>query len=241
MPVEDSDPQRARMLCAAVCRDLFGDLAPALVLLSTSDRQRVQALTAYTRTLFDFALATGMHGERLARINRWEYSLEQSLDDEPSGQPVFVAMASTHADRPWNRDALDAISAAARRCATRADLETSIPALVAALFEAVSGHRPSAELTDAGSRLLALFLDHRQRAANEAATSTAQRRSRPALPQAELALLSKPWRCFLIFLSGAGDELERRQPGDSRTLGLLTRLRLLLRARLSRSGQARRQ
>ena len=134
MPVEDDDPERARRLCAAVTRDLLGELAPSLILLPAVERARVQALTAYSRTLFDFALQAGMHGEKLARINRWEYSLEQALDGDPPGQPVFVAMATTDRDRPWDRDALDTIGAAARHVALETDLVAAAPNLVRGLF-----------------------------------------------------------------------------------------------------------
>jgi phytoene/squalene synthetase len=118
-PDTAGDPARAAELCAGLCRDLLGDFAPALLLLNPTERARVQALTAYARTLFDFARQRGVEGERLAQINRWEFTLEFALLGEPAGQPVFVAMADQHARRPWPADALAELAACARRRATR--------------------------------------------------------------------------------------------------------------------------
>ena len=95
----DFDEERAAALCAAICRNLLGDFAPALLLLAARRAARVQALLAYARTLFDFARQRGVEGERLAQINRWEFTLESALAGQPVGQPVFVAMAREHARR----------------------------------------------------------------------------------------------------------------------------------------------
>src|SRR6202035_3733976 len=83
-PAGDDDPQRAEELCADLCRNLLGDFAPALLLLRRDDRRRAQALAAYAHTLFDFARQHGVEGEKLAQINRWEFTLELAL----SGQAV---------------------------------------------------------------------------------------------------------------------------------------------------------
>ena len=118
-PDEDFDEERALELCAEVARNLLGDFAPALVLLPVYDRQRVQTLLAYTFTLFDFARQRGVEGERLAQINRWQFTLESVLGGQPVGQPVFVRMAREQRRRAWTVEALDEIAACARRRATR--------------------------------------------------------------------------------------------------------------------------
>ena len=113
-PLEDRDPERAEALCAEVARAALLDFAPALILLPPAERRRVQALTAHALTLFDFARQTGLEGERLAQINRWEFELEASLSGDPPGQPIFVQMARTEEEHPWPREALDEVTAAAR-------------------------------------------------------------------------------------------------------------------------------
>ncbi|HBL25641.1 MAG TPA: hypothetical protein DD490_02270, partial [Acidobacteria bacterium] len=54
-PQDDFDEVRAAAVCGSIARDLLGDFAPAVLLLAPLDRERLQALLAYTRTLFDFA------------------------------------------------------------------------------------------------------------------------------------------------------------------------------------------
>ena len=115
----DFDEQRALDLCGGICRGVLGDFAPALLLLSALERQRVQALLAYTHTLFDFARQHGLAGERLAQINRWELTLETVLAGERVGQPVFVRMAREQRRRAWPGLALEDLSACARRRAIR--------------------------------------------------------------------------------------------------------------------------
>jgi hypothetical protein len=97
-PIESHDVEKAAVICAQVTRTVLGDLTPALILLHAEWRQRVQALTAYGLTLFDFAKQTGLEGERLSQINRWEFELETAL----SG-------------KPWPVEALDRLGNAARR------------------------------------------------------------------------------------------------------------------------------
>ncbi len=118
-PAEDFDEAKALEVCARITRDLLGDFSPALILLSVYERQRVQTLLAYTQTLFDFARQRGVQGEKLAQINRWEFTLETTLSGQPVGQPVFVRMAREQKRRPWSTEALDGIAACARRRATR--------------------------------------------------------------------------------------------------------------------------
>lgn len=158
-PDEDHDAERARALCAEITRGALLDFAPALIPLPPPERARVQALAAFTLTLFDFALQTGLEGERLAQINRWEFNLELALERRPPGQPVFVQMAHADELRPWRRDGLDALVSVARR---RAALPHGDPGvdqaerarLAAAVFTALVGSEPSAAQRELGGALL---------------------------------------------------------------------------------------
>jgi hypothetical protein len=151
-PGEDFDEQRALELCAEITRNLLGDFAPALLLLPTYDRQRVQALMAYAFTLFDFARQRGVEGERLAQINRWEFTLEMALAGQPVGQPVFVRMSREQRRRAWPVDALDEIAACARRRATRPrpatveDADAGAERLARAVATALLGTAPPGEV-----------------------------------------------------------------------------------------------
>jgi phytoene/squalene synthetase len=152
-PDADHDPARAAELCGHLCRDLLGDFAPGLLLLNPDERSRVQALTAYARTLFDFARQHGVEGERLAQINRWEFTLEFALLGEAVGQPVFVAMVSEQHRRPWPAEALAELAGCARRRATRqrpADprtAEADAQRLARAFATALLGSPPPAEVS----------------------------------------------------------------------------------------------
>jgi hypothetical protein len=132
-PDEDFDEERALELCAEVARNLLGDFAPALVLLPTPDRQRVQTLLAYAFTLFDFARQSALGGQ-------------------PVGQPVFVRMACEERRRAWPAEALDEIAACARRRATRPRPATPEQAdadaerLVRAAATALLGKEPPGEV-----------------------------------------------------------------------------------------------
>lgn len=151
-PDEDFDEERALELCAEVARNLLGDFAPALVLLPAYDRQRVQTLLAYTFTLFDFARQRGVEGERLAQINRWQFTLETALGGQPVGQPVFVRMAREQRRRAWSADALDEIAACARRRATRPrpatpeEADADAERLARAVATALLGQEPPGEV-----------------------------------------------------------------------------------------------
>lgn len=151
-PDEDFDEERALELCAEVARNLLGDFAPALVLLPVYDRQRVQTLLAYTFTLFDFARQRGVEGERLAQINRWQFTLETALGGQPVGQPVFVRMAREQRRRAWSADALDEIAACARRRATRPrpatpeEADADAERLARAVATALLGKEPPGEV-----------------------------------------------------------------------------------------------
>ncbi len=114
-PLGSHDLQLARQTCARVTRIALQDYAPALLLLSDENRLRVQAITAYTLTLFDFVRQTGLEGERLAAINRWEFDLECALEGNPPGQPVFVLLADLERRRPWARAGFEHLHGFARR------------------------------------------------------------------------------------------------------------------------------
>ncbi|MEZ5332624.1 MAG: squalene/phytoene synthase family protein [Thermoanaerobaculia bacterium] len=114
-PLEVHDPEAAEALCAEVCRNALGGLAAGLVLLTAGERRRAQAIAACAATLFDFADQTGLEGDKLAQLNRWEFELERALDGDPAGQPVFVQLARLHAEAPWPAEVLDGLVAAARR------------------------------------------------------------------------------------------------------------------------------
>lgn len=132
-PREDFDEEKAAELCAGIARSLLGDFAPALLLLPGTERRRAQALLAHAYALFDFARQGGLAGERLAQINRWEFTLEAALAGERIGQPVFLRMARENERRRWPADALDDLADCARRRATRRRPATAIDADVEAL------------------------------------------------------------------------------------------------------------
>jgi phytoene/squalene synthetase len=132
-PLADFDEEKAEELCAGVARNLLGDFAPALLLLSGTERRRAQALLAHAFALFDFARQGGLEGERLAQINRWEFTLETALAGEPVGQPIFLRMARENERRRWPEDALEDLAGCARRRATRRQPATVIDADVEAL------------------------------------------------------------------------------------------------------------
>jgi phytoene/squalene synthetase len=132
-PGEDFDEEKAAALCADITRNLLGDFAPALLLLPQNERRRTQAILAYASALFDFARQRGVEGERLAQINRWEFTLEAVLAGQPIGQPIFLRMGRENTRRRWPIDALDELAACARRRATRSQPATVAEAEVDAL------------------------------------------------------------------------------------------------------------
>lgn len=160
-PDESFDEAAAETFCAELARKALGDLSPTLLLLAAPERRRAQALAAYAFTLFDFARQRGVEGERLAQINRWQFTLETALAGEAVGQPVFVAMAREHRRWPWPDDALDELAATARQRvgepipATAQAFARYRRRLAAALFRALSGDDPPPELAGLGEALLA--------------------------------------------------------------------------------------
>src|SRR5436853_2178269 len=118
-PAHDFDEQKEIELSGEVSPGVLGDFAPALLLLPAFNRERVQTLLAFAHTLFDFARQHGVEGEKLAQINRWEFTLELALTGQPVGQPIFVRMAREQKRRAWSTDGLDDLMTCARRRATR--------------------------------------------------------------------------------------------------------------------------
>jgi len=233
-PADDPDPRRAQDLCARVCRTLLGDLAPCLLPLSKNERLRVQALVAHTRTLFDFALQRGMHGERLAQINRWEFDLERALDGDPPAQPVFVAMAIAETVYPWPREALGVISSAARRTAVTGTPSGVDSALPEALFEAAAGHPASADVVALGRRLLALLLIRTTATPGTSSDETPPQACGNMRPRLDFSAAPRRWRRSLTYLAFAMDDIAHRRSGWRDGLGIAARLRLLARAYLAR-------
>lgn len=162
-PAEDFDEEKAALLCAEIAREVLGDFAPALLLLPTTERRRAQALLAYAHTLFDFARQSGVEGEKLAQINRWEFTLETAFSGQPVGQPIFLRMARENERRRWPVDALDELAACARRRATRpqpatlADAEAAARSLSRAIGTALLEKSLNAEANDLASALVHLW------------------------------------------------------------------------------------
>jgi phytoene/squalene synthetase len=183
-PLENADPDRADRICGEVCRNLLLDFAPALMALSAAERRRCHALATYGRMLFDFATQAGVEGERLAALNRIEFTLEESLDGEPAGQPAFIAMAAAERERPWDRDSLDQLGKLARdiivwpRPQTAAEAVGRSEALGGAVVSSLLGGEasaPAVALAGAVVRLRAL-----------SGLGEAIRRDRAGLPASEL-------------------------------------------------------
>ncbi len=171
-PARDLDPERAAAICAEVARHALRDFAPALMLLPPPERRRVQALTAFALTLFDFARQSGLDGERLAQLNRWDFDLEAALDGNPPAQPVFLVMAAEERRAPWNRDGLDDLLRAARHRATVRRPATA--AAAAGEAEALGGALLRALLPPAEPQ--------REGASDESASAPASQRLPVALP-----------------------------------------------------------
>ena len=165
LPRAETDPREAARLCGEVCRNALRDLAPALILLPAAERRRAQALAAYALVLFDFARQSGLEGERLSQINRWQFHLEEALAGEPAPQPIFLCLRLEEERRPWRREALDDLADAARhRVAARrpatpeartAEVERLAGALAGALLE--SGEATAAALAAGLLRLFSLL------------------------------------------------------------------------------------
>ena len=140
-PREETSAERSREVCAEACRELFLDYAPVVGCLPGEDRDRCQAVATYGRLLFDFARQSGVEGERLAALNRIEFTLEASLSGEPVGQPVFRQLAAAEQLRPLEREALDELAAVARQRITEPRPRTADSLQAWALRLAEAGHR----------------------------------------------------------------------------------------------------
>jgi phytoene/squalene synthetase len=155
-PLESRDPRQAAAVCAEVTRRLLLDFAPGLTLLPPAERLRAQALAAFCFTLWDFARQSGLEGERLSQINRWEFSLEAAL----MGEPVFVQIAELERRAPWSRDGFDRLLSAARRRATVRRPATAETAsrdsreFGGAVAELLLGSKPSPDLGIMAAALL---------------------------------------------------------------------------------------
>jgi phytoene/squalene synthetase len=156
-----ADPLDAR--CAEIARELLGDFAPALLLLPATERTRVRTLLAHARTLLDGARQLGFEGERLALINRWEAAIERGLEGRTAGlPPICRRMAQEHARRRWPADALDELTACARRRvlrprpATAVEVEAEARSLARAVGGALLEARLNAEVNSFGGALIRL-------------------------------------------------------------------------------------
>ncbi|MFQ5349471.1 MAG: hypothetical protein ACE5EG_03390 [Thermoanaerobaculia bacterium] len=162
LPLAEQDPEEAARLAGEVCRNALRDLSPALILLPASERRRAQALAAYALVLFDFARQSGLEGDRLSQINRWQFHLEEALAGEPAGQPIFLCLQLEERRRPWDHEALDALADAARhrvatrRPATAEARKAELERLASALSRALLGIDHAAA-TDLAAGLLRLF------------------------------------------------------------------------------------
>lgn len=117
---------------------VLGDFAPALRLLPEVERARARALGGYTTALFERARSGDDRQDplnrraRLESIDRLVDALESCLTGPPAVRaegpaelpgPVR-AMRLEHRRRPWPREALSELAAAARHRATTPRLET---------------------------------------------------------------------------------------------------------------------
>lgn len=191
-PLDDRDPDRAAEICATACRNLLLDFTPTLGLLPQVERLRCQALATYAQMLFDFAVQPGVEGERLAALNRLEFTLEEALQGEGAGQPAFLRMALADADRPWDRQALDRLVGLARRQVISPRPQTAdeaiaeSEALARALVEALWSTEPSDDVVRFGGALLRLR--------SLLALGEGIRRDRARLPLDELPTAGDPAR-----------------------------------------------
>lgn len=260
IPVPAADPTSRRAadeICARLCRDLLGDFAPALLLLSRTERPRVQALTAYARSLFDIAREPGTEEERLDRIGRSELTLEFALLGEPVEQPVLVAMAGQNTRQPWPPGALEELAAAARRragCVRPADplgadaadaadeADEEARRLAAAFTQALLGAPPAGEVGGFAGTLVRLHALQNLGAERAAHRECARLRGR--LLRAPRALVEIPprYRRAAVFALLAGVRLlSLIEDGDGLLtapprMGLASRLALLAQAHWFRIG-----
>ena len=207
-PLDDHDPARAEEICGKICRAALVDLAPALSLLPAGERRRARVLGAFVLTLYDFAAQPGLDGDRLAELNRWEFRLEEALDGRPAGQPIFVLMAREEADRPWSREALDRILAAARRRALAAARPTATSGGASGLAEGLAAALLGEPASEDAMRLAGGLLGD------------------GAIGTEPVGGVPRRWRAAVRYLQLVG----RRRAGAKGPLGLGARLVLMARA-----------
>lgn len=208
-PLDDRRPERAWAVLGEVCRNALLDLTPALVLVSSAERRRCQVLAALAQTVFDFARQSGVEGERLAALNRVRFTLEQSLEGEPVGQPIYLGMASEENRRAWDREALDQLLDAAVEQATRGrpesigELERRTERLARAAHAALVGETPSPPLVAGGAAVV--------RVRGLTGLGEGLRRGIAALPVDELPAAGDPERVLDRATVAAAVEAESRR------------------------------
>lgn len=208
-PLDDQRPEAAWTILAEASRNALVDLAPVLVLLPVAERRRCQVLVTFGRMAFDFARQSGVEGERLAALNRIAFTLEQSLDGEPVGQPVYLGMALEEERRPWDRQALDEIldlameQAVRRRPATPDEAARRAERLAAAGHRALVGEPPPAEILAGEAAAL--------RVRGLAGLGEGMRRGLATLPLSDLPIAGDPERPLDRTSVAAAIEAESRR------------------------------
>jgi hypothetical protein len=161
-PGESARQERLEAHCATAARQLLGDFAPALLLLPATERTRVRTLLAYAGALLAGAVRPGLEGERLTHINRWEAALERAMAGSGGSPPLCARMAHENTRRRWPADALDELTACARRRvlhprpATAANAEAEARGLARAVVGALLEGRLNAEVCGFAGALIRL-------------------------------------------------------------------------------------
>lgn len=254
-PADDLTLDEAEDLCGQVTRAWLGDLAPALILLDADSRRRLQAVLTLTRTAVDFAVQPGVEGERVSALNRLHFEVEAALDGEPRGQPAHLLIADEEEHDSWRREAWDAhfdrlrhlamlgsldaaqarrIGASMAQVLVAGGADTLGPALATTLTRA-EGWRVERDPADAvreGARSSSRQGDGAG-SRDPSPTDGTQPSSRQETATADRDL-SPPWRWFAAYVTLAERRLNKREAdGRSAKLGLMSRLGVLLRARLA--------
>lgn len=242
-PDDDLTLPEAESLCGEVTRAWLGDLAPALILLDADSRRRLQAVLTLVRTASDFALQPGVEGERVSALNRLHFEVEAALDGEPRGQPAHLLIADEEERESWNREAWDSLFDRLRHLAMLGSLDAvqgqriggAMAAVLVADSEARLGPALAITMTRAeGWRLGGGVAEFEGREGASPPLTVAARRPRRKEAAAAGPDLSPPWRRFVAYVTGAERRLVICETRGSRAkLGIIARLGLLLRARLT--------
>ncbi len=161
-PGAGAEQERLDADCATTARELLGDFAPALLLLPATERTRVRTLLAYAGALLACAVQPGLECERLTQINRWEAALERAMAGGGGLPPLCARMARESSRRRWPADALDELTACARRRtlhrrpATAADAEAEARSLARAVVGALLEGHLNAEVNGFAGALIRL-------------------------------------------------------------------------------------